>query len=190
MESKRLSQGTALSVLFILFATLLLSSCAALIGPRDVEFPLAKLQQSMDKRLPFSQRYMGLFEVTANKAQLALPAGQGRLSIDTDVTVALPMLGKSWSGKMEISGVLALDNPHNAVTLTEPRLDQLTLNGVDKTYAAQVTQIGNLLAGQLLNQVPLYTFKPEDLRYAGVAFMPTRIATKPEQLVVTFEPQK
>jgi hypothetical protein len=170
--------------------TMLLSSCAALIGPRDVEFPLSKMHQSLDKRLPFSQRYMTLFDVTASQAKLTLPLGQDRLSIDTDVTVALPLLGKSWSGKMQISGVLALDNLHNAVILTAPRLGQLGFQGVDKNYAAQVAQIGNFLAAQMLDKVPLYTFKPEDLRYAGVTFMPTKIGTKPESLVITFEPVK
>jgi Protein of unknown function (DUF1439) len=190
MKSNRSPSGMAISVLLALFATLLLASCAALIGPRDVAFPLAKLQQSVDKRLPFSKRYLGVFEITADKAQLSLPPEQNRLAMTTDVTVVLPLLGKSWSGKMAISGVLTLDNPHNAVTLAEPRLDSLALNGLDDTYAAQVSQIGNMLASQLLTNLPLYTFKPEDLRYAGVAFMPTRIGTKPENLVVTFEPVK
>lgn len=193
MKSNRLAwpvPGKVISVLAALSAALLLAACAALIGPRDVAFPLAKLQQSVDKRLPFSQRYLGIFEITASQAQLSLPPEQNRLAMNTDVTVALPLLRKSWSGKMAISGILTLDNPHNAVTLAEPKLDSLVLNGMDDSYAAQVTQIGNLLAHQLLASLPLYTFKPEDLRYAGVAFMPTRIATRPENLVVTFEPVK
>lgn len=182
--------GRTVYLLLALSAALLLASCAALIGPRDVAFPLAKLQQSMDKRLPFSQRYLGVFEIIASKAVLTLPPEQNRLAMNTDVTVALPLLRKSWSGTMAISGILTLDNPHNAVTLDEPKLDSLVLNGLDDSYAAQVTQIGNLLARQLLASLPLYTFKPEDLHYAGVAFMPTRIATRPENLVVTFEPVK
>jgi hypothetical protein len=190
MHAKKIIPGKAVSLLLALLATLLLSSCAALIGPRDVEFPLAKLQQSVDKCLPFSQRYLGLFEISANQARLSLPPEQNRLSMATDVTVTMPLLGKSWNGKMAISGVLILDNPHNAVILQEPKLDSLMLNGLDDTYAAQVTQIGNLLARQLLTNLPLYTFKPEDLRYAGVAFMPTKIGTRPENLVVTFEPVK
>lgn len=190
MQTKNFNFRAVILVCLVPLIALLLSSCAAFIGPRDVAFPLTKLQQSVDKRLPFSQRYLGLFEITANKAQLSLPTEQNRLSMATDVTVAMLLLGKSWSGKMAISGVLTLDNPHNAVTLQEPKLDSLVLNGLDDTYAAQVTQIGNLLARQLLNGVPLYTFKPEDLRYAGVAFMPTKIGTKPENLMVTFEPVK
>lgn len=190
MQIKNDMPVTKMPVLLVLLAMLLLSSCAALIGPRDVEFPLAKLQQSVDKRLPFSQRYLGLFEITADKAQLSLPPEPNRLAMTTDVVLTMPLLGKSWNGKMAISGVLFLDSPHNAVTLQEPRLDSLLLNGLDNTYAAQVTQIGNLLAHQLLANLPLYTFKPEDLRYAGVAFMPTRIGTRAENLVVTFEPVK
>ncbi|AEK60675.1 DUF1439 domain-containing protein [Collimonas fungivorans] len=190
MQMKNYVPVTKTPVLLVLLATLLLSSCAALIGPRDVEFPLTKLQQSVDKRLPFSQRYLGLFEITANKAQLSLPPEQNRLAMTTDVILTMPLLGKSWSGKMAISGVLFLDNPHNAVTLQEPKLDSLVLDGLDNTYAAQVTQIGNLLTHQLLTNLPLYTFKPEDLRYAGVAFMPTKIGTRAENLVVTFEPVK
>lgn len=190
MQMKNYMPVTKMPVLLGLLATLLLSSCAVLIGPRDVEFPLAKLQQSVDKRLPFSQRYLGLFEITADKAQLSLPPEQNRLAMTTDVILTMPLLGKSWNGKMAISGVLFLDNPHNAVTLQEPKLDSLVLDGLDNTYAAQVTQIGNLLAHQLLTNLPLYTFKPEDLRYAGVAFMPTKIGTRAENLVVTFEPVK
>ncbi|WP_052134657.1 DUF1439 domain-containing protein [Collimonas arenae] len=190
MKSIWPASSKAITMLLALAAALLLASCAALIGPRDIAFPLTKLQQSVDKRMPYSQRYLGIFEITADKAQLSFPAGQNRLAMNTDVTVALPLLGKSWSGKMAISGVLTLDNAQNAVTLTDPKLDSLVLNGLDNTYAAQVTQIGNLLAQQLLTKLPLYTFKPEDLHYAGVAFMPTRIASKPENLVVTFEPVK
>ncbi|MFC5476123.1 DUF1439 domain-containing protein [Paraherbaspirillum soli] len=190
MKSTWLSPSALASLLTALFAALLLASCAALIGPRDVEFPIAKLQQSVDKRLPFSKRYLGLFDVTAEQAQLSLPADQNRLMVDTNVTIALPLLGKSWHGKMAISGVLALDNPNNAVVLAEPKLDNLTLEGLDQTYAAQVSQIGDLLARQLLLNVPLYTFKPADLHLLGVDFLPTKIGTKPNSVVVTFEPVK
>ncbi len=64
------------------------------------------------------------------------------------------------------------------------------LDGVDKNYAAQVTKIDNFLAAQMLDKVPLYTFKQEDLRYASVTFMPTKIGTKSESLVIGLEPVK
>ncbi|WP_161539926.1 DUF1439 domain-containing protein [Glaciimonas sp. PCH181] len=173
-----------------LIGAVLLSSCAMLIGPRDVDFPLAKLQESLNKRLPFTKRYLGLIEVTATHANLALDATQGRLLIDMDVTMALPVAGKSWTGKLAISGVMALDPAHNAVVLNDTKLDKVAIDNMDGAYNGQATQIGGLLARELLQTIPLYTFKPEDLRYVGVTFAPTKIVTKADRLVVTFEPQK
>ena len=175
---------------FALIGVFLLSSCAMLIGPRDVDFPLTKLQQSLNKRLPFTKRYLGLIEVTATHAQLGLAADQGRLLIDMDVTMGVPLAGKSWTGKLSMSGVMALDAEHNAVVLNDTRLDKVALDNLDGAYSGQATQIGGLLARELLQTIPLYSFKPDDLRYVGVSFVPTKITTKVDRLVVTFEPQK
>ncbi|MQR01295.1 DUF1439 domain-containing protein [Glaciimonas soli] len=184
-------------VVIALISAVLLSSCAGMIGPRDVVFPVAKLQQSLDKRLPFSKRYFGLIDVTANHAQLAFSADDGhtsgqneRLLIDLDVTMGFPLLNKSWPGKMLVSGVLGLDTAHNAVVLNDARVEKLALDGMDKAYSGQTAQIGSALVGELLQRVPLYTFKPDDLRFAGVSFLPTKIVTQSDKLVVTFEPQK
>ena len=176
--------------IFALISVFLLSSCAMLIGTRDVDFSLISLQQSLNKRLPFTKRYLGLIDVTASNAQLALDADLGRLHVDIDVTMALPLARKSWSGKLAMSGVVTLDAAHNAVILNDPQLDKITLANLDGAYSEQATQIGGLLARELMQSVPLYSFKPEDLRYVGVTFVPTKIVTKADRLVVTFEPQK
>jgi hypothetical protein len=34
----------------------------------------------------------------------------------------------------------------------------------------------------------VYTFRPDDLRYGGVQFVPTRLETAPGALFVTLEP--
>ena len=41
-----------------------------------------------------------------------------------------------------------------------------------------------------MHETPIYTFKPDELRYAGVQFVPTRIQTTGNGLTVTFEPVK
>jgi hypothetical protein len=43
---------------------------------------------------------------------------------------------------------------------------------------------------KIVRDVPVYSFRMEDLRYGGVQFVPTRIATTASGLVVTLEPQK
>ena len=46
------------------------------------------------------------------------------------------------------------------------------------------------MADQLMHETPIYTFKPDELRYAGVQFVPTQIRTTGNGLTVTFEPVK
>jgi hypothetical protein len=41
---------------------------------------------------------------------------------------------------------------------------------------------------KVVRDVPVYTFRMEDLRYGGVQFVPTRISVRRNALVVTIEP--
>ena len=41
-----------------------------------------------------------------------------------------------------------------------------------------------------MTDMPVYSFRMEDLRFGGVQFVPTRIGTTPNALIVTLEPAK
>ena len=63
--------------------------------------------------------------------------------------------------------------------MSRPMLDSVELEQVQKIEVEDE---------QVLRNVPLYTFRPDELRYAGTTFIPTRINTALNGLVVTFEP--
>jgi hypothetical protein len=54
----------------------------------------------------------------------------------------------------------------------------------------QLSKFANVLIGEVVTDMPVYSFRMEDLRYGGVQFVPTRITTTPNALVVTLEPAK
>ena len=105
-----------------------------------------------------------------------------------DATIAPPFTNRSWNGSFSVSGQLRFDPARNALVLGEPRVEAFNVIGLDPLYANQITKVGSLIAEQLLKDVPLYTFRPEDLRYAGTVFTPTSITTRPDSLVVSFAP--
>ena len=74
--------------------------------------------------------------------------------------------------------------------LTDTRIDRLNLPGIDGAYAAPIAKIGEQLTRQLALNMPLYSFREDALRYAGIRFIPTTIMTTAHSLVVTFEPEK
>ena len=80
MTSKRrfVKAGVALA------ACALLSSCASLSGPRQVEIPLRKLQAGLERRFPLSHPLMGLFDIRLSRPQLALQPEADRVALSVD----------------------------------------------------------------------------------------------------------
>lgn len=171
-------------------AACLLASCASLMGPRNVEIPLSRLQEAVAGRFPFNNRYLDLLDIRVTNPKVALQPETNRIVTSMDTTIAPPFLKNAWKGNLAVSGNLKFDPSRNALVLGDPRVEQFVVDGLDTPYASQIAKVGNLLVEQLLQDATLYTFKPEDLRYGGANFILSKITTKPNSLVVTFEPTK
>jgi hypothetical protein len=176
--------------LIAIAAAFLLTSCAGMIGSRDMELPLAQLQESLARKFPFNNRFLELFDIYVSNPKLVLQPDVNRVITIVDVSIAPSFMQKSWKGSLALSGMLQLDPARHAVVLAEPRMENFALDGVEGAYANQIAKIGGLLAERIFNNVPLYTFDAADFRYAGVRFLPSKITTRSTGLVVTFEPVK
>lgn len=179
-------QKTRLSLVVIL--AFWLTGCASLIGPRETEIPLWRLQQAIEKRFPANNAVLSLFDITLSQPFLSLLPDKNRVQISMDTSVAPALLNRTWTGNVAVSGTLALDPAGEAVLLTAPKVEELTLNGQGSAVTQQVRKVGNFFVAQLLQDVPLYRFEPEKLSIAGVRMKPTAIATRADSIVVTFEP--
>jgi len=173
-----------------LAATGLLASCAGIVGPRRVELSQARLQAGLERRFPLRNRMLDLFDVQLTHPQLAILAQSERVGLTLDASVAPPFLRQSWRGTVGLSGRLVLDAPRNAVFLTDVRVDRFDIDGIDAGRARDLRQAADLLLNQMVRDMAVYSFHPEDLRYAGVQFVPTRLETVPGALVVTLEPAR
>jgi hypothetical protein len=173
-----------------LAASGLLASCASIVGPRRVELSQARLQAGLERRFPLRNRLLELFDVQLTHPQLAILAQSERVGLTLDAAVSPPFLRQSWRGTLGLSGRLLLDGAQNAVFLTDARVDRFDIEGIDAGRARDLRHAADLLVSQLVRDLAVYTFHPEDLRYAGVQFVPTRLETVPGALVVTLEPVK
>jgi hypothetical protein len=168
----------------------LLSSCASLLGSRNVELSLAQLQDAMARKFPFNSRYLELVDIRLTNPRLSLQPGTNRLITTMDASIAPPFLEKSWNGNFTMSSFLKVDPARRAIMLDDPRMENIAINGLTGPYAGRITKAVGLLAEQLLQNTPLYTFDAQDFRYAGAEFLPTKINTTSSGLVVTFEPAR
>jgi hypothetical protein len=69
-------------------------------------------------------------------------------------------------------------------------VDRLDLGGADFAGQRQVAKLANVMIDEVVRDMPVYSFRMEDLRYAGVQFVPTSIRTVPGALRVRLEPAK
>ncbi|WP_296950615.1 DUF1439 domain-containing protein [uncultured Massilia sp.] len=168
----------------------LLASCASVIGPRRVELSQARLQAGLERRFPLNNRLLDLFDVRLTRPQVVVQPETDRVALLLDVSVAPPFLRQSWNGTMALSGHLVLDAARNAVFLGDTHVDRFDIAGMDGRRARDLERAADLLVNQLVRDMPVYAFRPEDLRYAGVQFVPTRLETAPGALFVTLEPQR
>ena len=174
----------------LLAVALLVGACASLFGQRNVDVPLALLQEHMSNRFPFNSRYLEIFDIHLSNPKLSLQPDTNRVVTNIEARILPSFLKQPWTGNFTVSGRLAVDNERRALVLAEPRIENLNFAGLDNRYGQQVTRIGSLLAEEVLRNLPLYTFTEDKFRYAGTSFTPTKITTRNNGLVVTFEPVK
>ena len=171
-------------------ACTLLASCSTLIGPRDVTVSLARMQQGLERRFPIDKRVLSVIDVKVTNPQLSLQPERERVALSVDAAVTPPFIRQHWRGNLAISGRLRLDAQRNAVYLVDASVDRVNIDGMDEAQQRQFAKVASLLGDQLMHETPIYTFKPEELRYAGVQFVPTQLRTTADALVVTFEPAR
>ena len=183
-------QFQRLLVLTSLMLLTLLSGCASLLPPQEIEIPLSRLQQSLQKKFPYTERYFGLLDVTLSNPVLSTQPAADRMLIALDAQVLPPLIKTPWQGELLVSGRLRIDPARRAVLLTEPRLENIKLDAATDTYTSRVARLGKQLAEDLIGETVLYTFAPDAFVVAGKRFVPTGITTRKDSLVVSFEPAK
>lgn len=172
----------------VLALCLLLASCASMFGPRDVEIPLYKAQARLDERFPIHHRVLGMFEVTLARPRMQLLPDSQRVALATDTEVRAPFTAETWLGVLAVSGRVELDHANLAVRLRDARVDDFRLDGMSPNAQRNLTRVANVLLANVYSDIPVYTFRPEDLRRAGVQFRPTRVRIAGDAIVVTLEP--
>jgi hypothetical protein len=168
----------------------MLASCASLSGPRRVEISQAKLQAGLERRFPLRNRLLDLFDVQLTVPRVAILPESDRVALTLDMSVSPPFLRQSWSGTMTLSGHLYIDAARSGVYMADAHVDRFDIQGMDSVRARDLGRAADVLMNQLVRDVPIYSFRMEDLRYAGTQFVPTRLDTIPGALVVTAEPAR
>nr|WP_084070765.1 DUF1439 domain-containing protein [Pandoraea vervacti] len=144
-----------------------------------------EIESAVDKRFPTTLNYGQLLSVELTHPQIGFNPQANRVNTQVDAQVQNVLLqGQPLKGVLAISSALKYDPARRAVLLDNPSVERVDVNGMPPAYGQQLTAIGGTVAQQVLNQYPIYTFKPEQLKYGGRDVEPGAITVLPDGIKV------
>jgi hypothetical protein len=169
----------------------LMAGCAGLGGPKVITLSETDLAARLDRQLPFERRLLEVFEVHITAPRIRLMPEANRLATEFDVEVSDRVFGRAVSGRLALDYALRYDAQAQAIRLADVHVGTLAIDGVPGNAASAAQSIGPLVAEQLLEGLPIYRFRPEDLKTAqGLGFEPGGVAVTSRGVEITLRPSR
>ncbi|AMO96121.1 hypothetical protein CFter6_3488 [Collimonas fungivorans] len=155
------------------------------IWSNEYTFSQQQLQTAIESKFPQQLRYAEVFNVGLKNPHLTLNPAQNRVLTQVNVSVVSPLLlAGTLNGAITLSSGLKYDRATRAVQLDNPTVDNIDFSNVPAQYKPQLSQIGAVVAQQVLNNYPIYTFRSEELRLNGKTFEPGAITVQQDGIAV------
>jgi hypothetical protein len=173
-------------------AGLWLAGCAALLGPRTVEIPEARLQQLLARQFPLRSRVLELLDINVAAPRLTLQPDANRVATEFDLAIGDRLLKTPYQGTLALSYGLRYEGSDHTVRLADLRIERAELReaGALPGGARQLDRIGAAVAEKLLAEPVVYTLTAKDLEAVqGRGYQPNDIRVTPRGLTVTLIPE-
>ena len=158
--------------------TVSLAACAASTFPfipSHYTFSQQQVQEAVQRKFPYQRTLSQVFNVALTNPVVGFLPDTNRVSVRLDAHLASPFLQQPVDGVFTLSSELAYDAASHSVVLKSPSVDNVSVSGGAQAYTQQINEGAAVLATQLLTNYPIYTFKPDQLQFAGVNYEPGAI---------------
>ncbi|MFL9905492.1 DUF1439 domain-containing protein [Paraburkholderia sp. RL17-337-BIB-A] len=143
--------------------------------PSHYTFSQQQVQDAVQRKFPYQRTVSQVFEVALTNPVVGFLPDANRVSVKLDARFASPFMPQPVDGVFTLSSELAYDAASKSVVLKSPNVDNVSVSGQAQAYTQQINAAAAALATQLLTNYPIYTFKPEQLQFAGVNYEPGTI---------------
>lgn len=169
----------------LLLSALLLTNCASIpFLSGEIRITAEELRQKMERRFPLERSVAGLLEVTLARPGVELNAAENRLVTSFEVSVKLPLTGRTVAGTLKISGRPEYVEASRALFMREARVERIRMDSLPDALSAGLAKAASNLAREVLEDKPLYTFTPEAFAKYGARYAPGRVEVRADALVL------
>jgi hypothetical protein len=147
----------------------------------------AELQEKLADRLPLRKTYLFIFEVVLDDPRLALIEGSDRVNAGLDVTLNIKINDEPlpFGGELDVSGGVRYDAREGQFFLTDPVIENLSVQGVPANYTDGVNSVVTTAIGELFSDRPIYTLKGSDVKTATAKLLLKNVVIEERVLIVT-----
>lgn len=169
----------------VLLAASLLAACVSM-PERTYQLSAQQVQRKIHERFTAPIPLLKVFQVSLINPVVTFEQKSGRMVTGFDVKLSHTTTGKSYRGKVVVSGELQFDAVANAIVLNEVEVDRLSLDGEKSSYMELANVVAQSLAAEKLNGVSLYAFKPQDLKFGKDFYQVKAMEITERGLQITF----
>lgn len=175
---------------FFCIAVLMMMTGCASMGPRTVNITEQEIQNKIAENLKAPMTVLKIFDVSLSNPLVKLDAGTGRLTTELETNINSPLTRNTLPGKISFSGKPRFDATTNTVYLSEARLENLDFgNSLDSKFDEFLHFMVGKFGSEMLNEIPLYTLKPDDLKVGNTTYLPSDFKVQGNGLQVTLTPR-
>jgi len=175
----------------IIFVGLLLLIAACSSKPQILSISESQLQQHISRELSVPITLLKIFDIHLSNPIVRLDQASGRMQVEIETNLSNPLSSESLNGTFLISGRLGFDSMNDTIMLYDTRIENVDIG--DATQNSQYDDLLNLFASQLgrelLSNIPLYKFDPDELRYGSRHYYPEEFQIIDNELNITLRPR-
>ena len=146
-----------------------LSACATATGIDGVRTQLLsrqRLNELLARQFPYTRSFGGLVDLSLQSPRLSLLPASNRLATAFDLVVTERIARSRFTGGMDLDYGLRFDAREGAIRMADARVNQLRIDQVPRAQQPLVSQYAPRIAEQLLADLVIYRFPPEQLELA------------------------
>ena len=166
-----------------------LVGCASVVAPRVITLSEKDLSRQIERQFPLERSLLGALTIRVETPRVSLLPESNRIGTELDFSGSLARSARTSRGQIALDYALRYDEPSKSVRLTQVRVTRLQFDGLRDQPKAAVDKFGTMLAEQVLHDLPLYRFKPEDLKNAeGKGLRPGSVTVRQRGVEITLVP--
>ncbi len=146
----------------------------------------AQIRETLEKKLPLTKTYLFIFETTLENPRVSLEDGSERVDAGLDIVLHIKIgkESKPLGGSMDVSGEVLYRADKGQFFLTEPMVENLTLQGIPEKYIRKAKEVLTKALTHYYEEHPIYTLKATEAKQAAAKLVLKNVLVENKELVI------